>query len=170
MKIIKTETQGSGNTVSRIELEEGESVIREWFFYHYEKQNGTLFGELVIPEGICVIEKRAFVHLGVSYCLYRLPGSLKKLGENVFYYEVKLIYPGSSEEFKKLATVREESVYESYGYDRSPYYSGGSSWVTRYHCFDSSSNSIEVLCESDGVTLLYGKRHRRDNEEPKVNE
>lgn len=65
------------------------------------------------------------MHLGVSCCQYRLPRSLKKLGENVFYYEVKLIYPGSSEEFKKLATVREESVYESYGYDRSPYYSGG---------------------------------------------
>ena len=95
MKIIKTETQGSGKTVSRIELEEGESVIREWFFYHYEKRNGRLFGELVIPEGICEIKKRAFAHLGVSCCLYRLPGSLKKLGENVFYYEVKLIYPGS---------------------------------------------------------------------------
>lgn len=105
------------------------------------------------------------MHLGVSYSLYRLPRSLKKLGEHVFYYDVKLIYPGSSEEFKELATIREESVYESHGYDRSPYYSGGSSRVTRYHCFDSSSNSIEVLCESDGVTLLYGKRHRSDNED-----
>ena len=57
---------------------------------------------------------------------------------------------------EKIAAVREENVYESDGFDRYPYYSGGGGWVTKYHCFDSSCDYCEVYCEGDGVTLLYG--------------
>lgn len=168
MKIIENKIDGE-LPKSTVCPDSGEQIIDEWFFYFYEKKSGPLEGELIIPEGIVEIEKRAFAHLGVKYNVYRLPKSLKRLGENLIYYSyVKLIYPGRSEEFKSIATVREESVYESDGFDRYPYYSGGSRWVTHYHCFDSSTEYVEVYCEADGVTLLYGTRNRRDNEEPKI--
>ena len=168
MKVIK-ETRPDESNLSVITVEEGERVIRKTFFYFLKGSEDRLTGELVIPEGIEEIEDGAFSHLGVMYSVYRLPRSLKRLGEALLYYEgIKLIYPGSSEEFKSLATVREDSVYESDGFDHSPYYSGGSRWATRYYCFDTSVDYVEVICEADGVTLIYGRRNRRDKEEPKI--
>lgn len=68
----------------------------------------------------------------------------------------------------KIAAVKTESVYESDGFDRYPYYSGGGRWVTYHRCFDDYMPHIEVKCLEDGVTLLYGTHNRKNDEPPKI--
>ena len=79
------------------------------------------------------------------------------------------MYNGTSQRFIEIATERMESRYETDGFDRYPYYSGGSRWVTYYHSFDERVANIEVECTQDGVTLLYGTmRNRPQGVQPKV--
>ena len=135
------------------------------------------FGELFVPEGIEVIERSAF-YGDLYYHTIHLPKSLVKLGEYLFSpnpdglwrVKKKIVYHGTSEDFQKLAVTRTENVCESDGFDRSPYYSGGSRWVTKYHAFDSYAGEVTVECTEDGVTLLYGANHRKDSEPPRVKE
>ena len=136
----------------------------------FEVGGGTVY----IPEGIEVIDKYTFAYM--RFHTYYFPKSLTELRNNLFsievnYYsdKIRIVYAGTSEEFKRIAAVRKEEVCESGGFDRYPYYSGGSRWVTYYRCFDNEAADIEVDC-SDGVTLLYGSRHRKDNEPPKIKE
>ena len=169
MKLIRNYNEEyPGKSADRIELGEGETVLTQSLFIG----QGDLYGELTVPEGIEVIEDRAFARLGIRYHTFYFPKSLKSIGERIFYYDdygpVKVIYAGGSEAFKALATVCKEEVYESDGFDRYPYYSGGSRRVTRYHCFDTSVRWIHVYCTEDGVTLLYGTSYRSDDKEPKV--
>ena len=42
--------------------------------------------------------------------------------------------------------------------------------MTYYYCFDNFTKEIEVQCQGDGVTLLYGTENRKDGEPPKVKE
>ena len=155
----------------RIEAEEGEWMLQS---HSVDFPGGMNFGTVYIPEGIEVIDKYTFSYM--RFHTYYFPKSLTELRNNLFsievnYYsdKIKIVYAGTSEEFKKIAAVRKEEVCESGGFDRYPYYSGGSRWVTYYRCFDNEAADIEVDC-SDGVTLLYGSRHRKDNEPPKVKE
>lgn len=170
---MKTQTKNIADGTTAVQTllvpDTDEKVIGEWFFYYENRRQGNLCGELIIPEGITEIEKRAFNHLGVKYSLYRFPRSTKKLGEEIFYYDgIKVVYPGSSADFKAIATVREVSSYVSDSFDGYPYYNAGSRYETEYLSFDTSSDSIEVFCEEDGVTLLYGKRYRTGTQEPKT--
>ena len=151
MKVIRN-TENPEKIVSRVAPEAGERVIDKWFFYHLSMQkDAQLSGELIIPEGIEEIEDMAFNHPGVNYTVYHFPKSLARLGVKVLpgYSIVKIIYAGSSEQFINLVKIREESVYESDGFDRYPYYSGNSAWVTHYYCFDGVN-----LCGG----VLYGGR------------
>ena len=171
MKLIRNYNEEyPEKSADRIELKEGDTVLTQSLFIG----QGDLYGELTVPEGIEVIEDRAFARLGTRYHTFCLPKSLKKVGVNIFYYDdngpVKVIYAGDSETFKALAAARKEQVYESDGFDRYPYYSGGSRWVTRYYSFDASVKRIHVYCAEDGVTLLYGTSYRSDDKEPKVKE
>ena len=172
MKIIQSK-ENPEMFVTRVEPDGDERVIGKWFFYHLAmNKDSVLQGELIIPEGIEEIEDMAFNHLGVRFNVYHLPKSLVRIGENVMpgYSRVKMFYEGTSNGFKSIAKIREESVYESDGFDRYPYYSGNSAWVTHYYCFDGLAQSVEVYCKEDGVTLLYGTHHRRDGEPPKIKE
>ena len=67
--------------------------------------------------------------------------------------------------------LRQERLFGSYGVSEcsliSNDYSGSSRWVTYYRCFDKKASDIEAVC-TNGITLLYGSRHRKDDEEPKV--
>ncbi|MBQ7307433.1 MAG: hypothetical protein IJW82_02795 [Clostridia bacterium] len=82
--------------------------------------------------------------------------------------KISIIYNGISEDFKKIAKVKTESEYVTDGFDRYPYYSGNSRWVTYYRCFDNDTQEIEVKCLEDNVTLLYGTLNRKDDELPKI--
>lgn len=149
-----------------IEAEEGETVIPSALF----GLAGALEGEVFIPEGIEVIEDKVFYNR-LSYHTYHFPKSLKELGDSLFnqyVYSVKVIYEGSSAEFMAIAKPWEKAVLESDGFDRYPYYSGGSHWVTYYYAFDRASRSVEVFCKADGVTLLYGRDNRSENQPPKI--
>lgn len=174
MKIIRTKKNELPEQYeTHVEIENDDRVITKWFFYNLTMQERSpLTGELIIPEGIEEIESEAFNHIGIEYSLYHFPKSLKTLGIKVLpaYAKTKIIYGGSSEQFKELAKIQEESVYESDGFDRYPYYSGNSRWVTYYNGFDGMAISAEVYCKEDGVTLLYGSLYRKGNEEPKVKE
>ena len=145
----------------------GETVLGPSLFARYEGH----FGELTIPEGIKELENGTLAG-NVFYHTVRFPKSLKKLGFNLFgayTAHVKIIYAGSSAEFMRLAKVQKERVYETDGYDKYPYYSGNSGWITYYYSFDGGNvREIEVLCEKDGVTLLYGILHRREDAAPKI--
>ena len=169
MKIIQN-NENPNKLVTTLVPEDGERSLSKWFFYRLSFiKDYTLEGELIIPEGIGEIEDMAFNHLGVSFKTFRFPKSLARLGESVIsgYSFVEIFYPGSSEDFKSIAKIREESEYVSGGYDHYPYYGGGG-WVTHYYCFDGLANSVEVHCEEDGVTLLYGTHHRSDGNPPKA--
>lgn len=149
-----------------IEAEEGETVIPSGLFC----LAGAYEGEVFIPEGIEEIKDQVFYNR-LSYHTYHFPKSLKALGDSLFsqyVYSVKVIYEGSSAEFMAIAKPREESVWESDGFDRYPYYSGGSRWVTYYYAFDRASRHVEVFCKADGVTLLYGRDNRSENRPPKI--
>lgn len=155
------------DSVYRVELEEGETVFGQ---HSAPFPYGICCGTLYLPEGIETIDRSAFYD-NRFHTIY-FPKSLRELREHIFspeYYspKVTIVYPGTSEEFKAIATVKKEEVLESDGFDRYPYYSGGSRWVTYYRCFDNKASDVEVVC-ADGITLLYGSRHRQDEEEPKV--
>lgn len=125
MKLIQEKTQDSAKSV--IEIENGETVLRSGFFNGREI---IKFGELFLPEGIEKIEPRAF-----SECFFSVlhfPKSLKILDRKLFRMasDKRIIYAGNSKDFMQIAAAKEESVCESDGFDRYPYYSGGSRWVT----------------------------------------
>lgn len=165
MKLIQEKTKDSAKSV--IEIENGETVLRSEVFYGAEK---IKFGELIIPEGIEEIVPNAFSDCFFSVLYF--PKSLKALGRKLFRMasDIKIIYAGNSKDFMQIAAVKEESVCESDGFDRYPYYSGGARWVTYYRSFDEQTGAIEVVCQEDGVTLLYGTKYRHDGELPKIKE
>ena len=109
-------------------------------------------------DGIC---EHAFRGCGKLKTLH-LPKSITYLGNEIFqekYSEVKIIYDGSSEDFKKIGAVRE--VYESGPYDRYPYYSdyGASCKEERFYAmYDNYDMFCEVTCKEDGVCLTYGTK------------
>ena len=151
----------------RIELEEGEWMLQS---HSVSFPRGLEFGTVYIPEGIKVIDKYTFAYM--KFHTYYFPKSLEEVRDHLFsteYYsnKIRIVYAGTSEEFKVIAAVRKEEVCESDGFDRYPYYSGGSRWVTYYRCFDNKASDIEVEC-ADGVTLLYGARNRKEDEPPKI--
>lgn len=167
MKIIR-ELNEENKYLSKtyLQLSEGETVVPSWLF----DRESELDGELYIPEGIEEIKDRAFSNR-VCYHTFYFPKSLKKPGDSLFSmytYKIKVVYAGNSADFMALAAPWEQSVYERDGYDRYPYYSGGSRWVTYYYAFDRASRNVEVYCAEDGVTLLYGKDHREDDQPPKI--
>ncbi len=72
---------------------------------------------------------------------YYLPKSLEKLNRALWHYSytkihIKIIYKGNSDDFIKIGKTELKEVYETDGYDRYPYYSGNSRWVTHYYSFD----------------------------------
>ncbi len=166
MKLIQSWDQENPDlSQSFIELEENETILKSGFMA--SQIRGC--GEIHIPEGIEEIETGTFA--GKFYHTYYFPKSLKRLGDHLFaddYYtfKIKVVYPGSSQDFIALAAETSEEKYESDGFDHYPYYSGGSRWVTYYHCFDTKASDIEVLCMQDGVTLLYGTNKNRDEGQP----
>ena len=171
MKFIQS-TENPDMPVMHLVPDPGEHHISTWYFYHlsFRKDKPILSGELFIPEGIEKIGDMAFNHLGVDFKIIHFPKSLTQIGENMIsgYSRVKIYYAGSSEAFLILAKIREEQKLVSDGFDRAPYYSGNSGWSSTYHCFDGFADTVEVYCEEDGVTLLYGTRYRRDGNPPKV--
>ena len=170
MKFIQT-FENPDMPVMHLVPDPGEHHISKWYFYHLSfRKDCVLAGELFIPEGIEDIGDMAFNHLGVDFKIFHFPKSLTHIGENMIsgYSRVKIFYAGSSEAFLNLAKIREEQEYVSDGYDHYPYYSGNSGWVSKYYCFDGIADTVEVYCEEDGVTLLYGTRHRTDGNPPKV--
>ena len=171
---LRQEVNENDEKLSRsyIELEENETDIE-----HLCIESGVLRkGELYIPEGAKVIKKHALYYGG--FHTYYFPKSLVKLERSLFSIDsiyryvrkANIIYPGTSLEFMNIAEIVKEEKCESDGYDHYPYYSGGSRWVTYYHCFDNYTYEIEVQCQGDGVTLLYGTKYREDDEPPKVKE
>ena len=167
MKLIQNiDKEIPSRSVFRIELQEGENCLSDWIFRNCEEK----VGELYIPEGIEMIKREAFKWN--EFHTVHLPKSIKQLERDIFSLyscgDTKMIYPGTSLEFMQVGAVEKEEICESDGYDRYPYYSGNSEWVTYYRCFDRSPKSIEVVCEGDGVTLLYGIKNRADAESPKV--
>ena len=163
----KINEENSELSISYIEKEGDERAVTKSFM-HDKK---PAFGELHITEGIKELEYGAFVDK--FYHTYFFPKSLEKVGENLFEIynyntisKIKIVYPGTSEEFMKIAPERVEEKFESDGFDRYPYYSGGSRWVTYYHSFDDRVADIEVECEGDGVTLLYGNMRNREEGKP----
>ena len=170
MKLIK-EINRDNPVLSKtyVQINEGETYLQKLLFYTSDTE-----GELFIPEGIEDIETYCFA--GRNYHIYHFPKSLKELGEGLFsaeyslrpWFTVKIIFDGTSEEFINLGQGKAEEVCESDGYDHYPYYSGGSRWVTVYHTFDKDTESIEVECLGDGVTLLYGYKNRKGCEPPKI--
>ena len=170
MRIEQT-MEAPDRLVSRLYPDEGENIIRTFYFYHLTfRKELRLKGELIIPEGVEIIEKEALNHLMVDFKVIHLPKSLTRLGENMLsgYSAYKVFYAGDSETFQKIAAIREESVCATDGFDRAPYYSGNSAWVKICRCFDGIADSVEVYCEEDGVTLLYGTRHRASDAPPKI--
>ncbi len=153
-----------------IERGEQERVLWRDFLFLRNIESG---GELFIPEGIEEIEEGALHYCGRHHTIH-FPKSLTKLGTKLFaetfssrrIHPLTIIYPGSSDRFMELAAPIKEEKYESDGFDRSPYYSGGSRWVTEYHSFDEWVDKIRVECEEDGVTLLYGGDYRKKDAPP----
>ena len=84
MKLIRNYNEEyPGKSADRIELGEGETVLTQSLFIG----QGDLYGELTVPEGIEVIEDRAFARLGIRYHTFYFPKSLKSIGERLFYYD-----------------------------------------------------------------------------------
>ncbi len=167
MKLVQNINEENHSlSVSYIETEKGESLLTDRAF----RDRKETLGECHIPEGIEVIKREAFKF--VDFHTVYLPKSIQQLERDIFSmyqaYPIKIFYPGTSEEFQKIAPITKEEVCESDGFDRYPYYSGGSRWVTYYRAFDGHVKDIEVVCEGDGVTLLYGTKNRRDDEPPKI--
>ena len=150
-----------------IELDDGEQLLAQ---HSVDFPYCDCYGELFIPEGIQKIGDYALS--GTQFHTIHFPKSLKELGNPLFsanYYfpKVTIVYAGTSAEFQTVAAIKKEEVLESDGFDHYPYYSGGSRWVTYYRCFDDHTSNIEVVC-TDGVTLLYGRKHRREDAAPKI--
>ena len=167
MKLIQNiNEENSALSTFHIEITEGEDCISDWIFRQCQADGGELF----IPEGIEVIKREAFKWN--NFHTIHLSKSIQTLERNIFSLYSRtpttIIYPGTSEEFMKVGAIIEEEVCESDGYDHYPYYSGNSQYVTYYRCFDRSPMSIEVVCEGDGVTLLYGEPNRSDGAPPKT--
>ena len=154
-----------------IERGDQEKVLWRDFLFLRNIESG---GELFIPEGIEEIEEGALHYCGRHHTIH-FPKTLRKLSPNLFAESfssrrmrpLTIIYPGSSERFMELAAPVKEDQYVTDGFDRSPYYSGGSRRITECHTFDEWVGEIRVECEEDGVTLLYGSDHRKNGEPPK---
>ena len=167
MKLIaEINEENRDDSVFRVSVDGADTVFRS-----HSVDFPFCRGTLVLEEGVEGVERYSLS--GTYFHTIVLPKSLETLGERLFsafsYYSVKTVlrYAGTSEEFQRIAAVREEEVLESDGFDRYPYYSGNSCWVTYYRAFDNDASDLEVVC-ADGVTLLYGARHRKDAEPPKV--
>lgn len=146
MKII------DNNGILRVEKEGDEVTVMRIFSNAH-----TIF----VEDGFERIYERAFRGCEKLKTLH-LPKSIRYLGSQIFqekYSEVKIVYAGSSDDFKKIDLVRE--VYESGPYDRYPYYSDyGASYKEErfYAMYDSYDMWCEVLCKEDNVLLTYGSK------------
>ena len=151
---MKTINKGSG--VFYIELEPGETEIKEKAFYHRMD-----IVELHLPNGLKKIGNEAFMFCYNLKKIY-LPSSVKELGHSIFYNinHVEVFYEGTSKEFIKLVRpdVHEVSELVRGHFDSYPYYnSDGSYYKTekRVIAFDETCPECEVVC-NDGERLYYG--------------
>ena len=116
---------------------------------------------IIIQEGAEIIEKSAFKYCPNLKEVY-LPKSIKYIGDAIFkteYSEVKIIYEGSLEDFKKIDYERE--IYIPGKYDKYPYYSdyGASSETQKfYRLYDNVLMWCEVYCKEDNQVLTLGNK------------
>lgn len=118
---------------------------------------------IIVSEGAESIDREAF-RLCPNLKELHLPKSIKYLGDRIFkpdYSEVKIIYEGSLEDFKKIDYERE--VYIPGPYDRYPYYSdyGASSEFQRfYRLYDNYEMYCEVYCKEDSSQFTLGSKDK----------
>ena len=154
-----------------VELENNECILNQYFFNSLCYKIGPLYGELIIPEGIIEIKEGCFGSVLMIHT-YHFPKTLKKIHRSLWNYtymkdHIKVVYKGTSDEFIEIAKTEVKEVCESDGFDRYPYYSGGSRWVTHYYSFDVDVKHVEVYCEEDDTYLDYGYSFRKNDEIPK---
>jgi len=166
IRIVENEIDRTLNK-NYIEIENNEWKLDQYFF----NNRYPIYGELYIPEGIKEILGYCFGS-EVRIHTYYLPKSLEKLNRALWHYSyskvhIKIIYKGNSDDFIKIGKTEVKEVYESDGYDRYPYYSGNSRWITHYYSFDEQVEHVEVYCEEDNVYVDYGYKYRKNDELPK---
>ena len=116
---------------------------------------------IIILEGAKKIEKEAF-RLCPNLKELHLPKTITYIGDKIFktdYSEVKIIYDGSIEDFKKIDYERERYIPRKY--DRYPYYSdfGASSETERfYRRYDNVLMWCEVFCKQDHKVITFGEK------------
>lgn len=148
MKILNSDTP-----IITIEMENNETEV--------SIIGGNKVEIIIIKEGAKKISNEAFRHCPNLKELH-LPKSITFIGDRIFktdYSEVKIIYEGSLEDFKKIDYERE--IYIPGSYDRYPYYSsyGASSETQRfYRRYDNVLMWCEVYCKEDNKTITLGKK------------
>ena len=169
IQIIKNNEDRTLNK-NYIELEDGEYRLDQYFFNKLSYEYGYIYGELYIPEGVEDIPDHCFGS-ALAIHTYYFPKTLEKISHSLWHYSyikdyIKIVYKGSSDDFIKIAKTEVKEEYETDGFDRYPYYSGNSRWVTHYYSFDTDVKHIEVYCEEDNVFLDYGYGYRKNDEIP----
>ena len=103
-------------------------------------------------------------------CEVYLPNTLTSLGSSAFHgcrEGLKILFDGTAPEWVKLAMPKEVTATSTVlgAYDRYPYYyDNGTTEYRTYNYtsyFDSGIDRIEVFCEKDGRTLVYGESMRK---------